>query len=63
MNKLKRKYMILRRKLVFYGSARMVADNNGRPRGSVWFTICTGLGNFKLFPVGYVNGRQARIRK
>lgn len=44
----------LRRLLTYYGSGRMVADVNGKPKGIVWFTICTGLGNFRLFPVGYV---------
>jgi hypothetical protein len=43
-----------RRLLTYYGSARMVADVNGRPKGIVWFTICTGFGNYRLFPVGYV---------
>ena len=54
MNKIQREYMILRRKLTFYGSGRMVADKNGQPHGLVWFTFCTGMGNFRLFPVGYV---------
>ena len=44
----------LKRLLKYYGSSRMVADINGKPKGIVRFTICTGLGNFRLFPVGYV---------
>jgi hypothetical protein len=44
----------LKRLFIYYGSGRMVADVNGKPKGIVWFTICTGLGNFRLFPVGYV---------
>lgn len=51
MKKLK---YFLKTRFAYYGSGRMVNDYNGEPRGIVWFTICTGLGNFKLFPVGYV---------
>lgn len=45
---------LIKTRLAYYGSGRMVNDSNGRPKGIVWFTICTGLGNFRLFPVGYV---------
>ena len=54
MNKFRRRYLIIRNKFKYFGSGRMVADRNGQPHGLVWFTICTGLGNFRLFPVGYV---------
>jgi len=44
----------LKRLLTYYGSSRMVADVNGKPKGIVWFTVCTGLGNFRLIPGGYI---------
>jgi hypothetical protein len=47
-------FIYYRNKFTIFGSARMVADVNGKPKGIVWYTICTGLGNFRLFPVGYI---------
>ena len=49
-----KKLLSLKRKLTYYGSGKMVADHNGQPKGIVWLTICTGFGNFRIFPIGYV---------
>lgn len=41
-------------KLRFFSWAEMVDDKNGRPSGIVWLTACTGYGNFRLIPIGYI---------
>ena len=51
--KLKHKLRSLRRDFTFYCFSRMTADFHGRPKGITWLVACTGLGNFRLFPIGY----------
>jgi hypothetical protein len=54
MNKYKRLWRIYTMKFKYFGHGYMTPDVNGRPKGITWFVICTGIGNFRLFPIGYV---------
>lgn len=54
MIKYKRLYITYRNKFRYFGHGYMTPDVNGKPKGVTWFVICTGLGNFRLFPVGFV---------
>ena len=54
MNKYRRLYIIYRNKFRYFGYGFMTPDYNGRPKDITWLVVCTGLGNFRILPVGYV---------